>query len=414
MPRVAIAPVLLVTILALAACAEDATSPTDPAASSSVVAAAAAATWTQVAVGGQHTCALASNGGAYCWGYAVWGQIGNGTTPIKLPNPTRVSGNLKFVQITAGLTHTCGVTVDNKAYCWGENIGGQLGDGTTDNRSAPKLVAGGRRYSQIRAGGYHTCAITTAGKAFCWGNGSNGQLGAGAPFQSFVPVAVKGGLTFRRIIAGGLHTCAITTADKAYCWGRGIEGQLGQGTAKSSNKPVAVSGGLSFQSVVPGSDHTCGATTSQQGYCWGGWGTEIYNGQLGNGDANIGRLVPTALSGGRKWRQIIAGHLHTCGVTQTDVPFCWGWNFDGQNGDGHNASTSVPTRVAGNLTFIGVSTGSQEASLFSSNDAEHSCGITGDGRIFCWGSNIYGQLGNGLSLPDQFESLTPVQAQMPS
>jgi alpha-tubulin suppressor-like RCC1 family protein len=410
MPRVEIAPVLLATTLTLAACGEDVTAPTDPTASSSVVAAAAAATWTQVAVGGQHTCALASNGGAYCWGYAVWGQIGNGTAPIKLPNPTRVSGNLKFVQITAGLTHTCAITGDNKAYCWGS--GGLLGSGTDGDRSVPTPIAGSRRFSQIRAGASHTCALTPAGKAFCWGLG--GLLGDGTNTSRSVPVAVKGGLTFRRIVAGGRHTCAVTTGDKAYCWGRGEEGQLGQGTTSGSTKPVAVSGGLSFQFVVAGSDHTCGVTTTGQGYCWGGWGSDLYNGQLGNGDASQGRMVPTAISGGRKWRQIIAGHLHTCGVTQTDVPFCWGLNFDGQNGDGTTVATSVPTRVAGNLKFIGVSTGSQEASFFATEDVKHACGITSDGRIYCWGGNLYGQLGTGLAFPDQSRSLTPVQTLMPT
>ena len=413
MPHLKIAPAfVLAGALSLAAC-NDEMSPTGPSPSTSLTA-AAVATWTQVAVGGQHTCALASNGRAYCWGYAVWGQVGTGSGPNEVPTPTRVAGNLTFIQITAGLTHTCAITAENKAYCWGENAAGSLGDGTTQTRYSPVPVAGTRRFTQIRAGDSHTCAITPAGKAFCWGNGGSGQLGNGIRGFSTTPVAVKGNLTFRRVIAGGLHTCGVTTADKAYCWGFGNEGQLGQGTTDGSTRPVAVSGGLSFQSVVAGGDHTCGVTTSQQAYCWGSWNTDFNQGQIGNGDVSNGRLMPTAVSGGRKWKQVIAGYLHTCGVTQANVAFCWGYNDSGQNGDGSQTSTYVPTKVTGNLTLIGVSTGSQEISIFGSGDPRHTCGITGDGRIYCWGKNTYGQLGNGLSFPDQSHSLTPVLAMMPS
>jgi alpha-tubulin suppressor-like RCC1 family protein len=401
----------LLAVLALAACGDEPTAPTDPSPSPAV--AAAGSVWSQVTVGAQHTCALASNGHAYCWGYAVWGQLGTGTTPINLPRPTRVSGGLQFAQISAGFHHTCAVTTENKAYCWGENIGGVLGDGTTTNRPAPVPVAGGRRFTRIRAGASHTCAMTAAGKAFCWGSNVSGMLGDGTFSSRTTPVAVVGGLEVRRLMVGGLHTCAVTTADKAYCWGRGTEGQLGQGVAKSSPRPVAVTGGLAWQAILPGSDHTCGITTSAKAYCWGTRGTDTYNG-LGIGSDEFGTLVPTAVAGTRRWLQLTAGLLHTCGVTLANVPFCWGFNSSGQNGDGTTAVTAVPTRVAGDLRLVGVATGVQDASHFANAEAEHTCGITADGRIWCWGHNFYGQLGTGLAYPEQFRSLVPVQALMPS
>lgn len=391
----------------------DTTSPTDLPSSPSPSAAATAATWTQVAAGGQHTCALASNGLAYCWGYAVYGAVGSGTSPLYLASPTRVSGGHQFVQITAGLAHSCAVTADGKAYCWGENIGGQLGDGTTTTRLVPVPVAGGRRFTRIRAGGSHTCATTSTGKAYCWGDNGAGQLGDGTNTQRVAPVAVLGGLTFKRVIAGGTHTCAVTTAGKAYCWGRGSEGQLGQGALKGSTKPVAVAGGLRFESVVAGSDHTCGVTTLHRGYCWGAV-TDYNTGQLGNGSFSFGTTVPTPIAGARKWTQVIAGYDHTCGVTEASVAFCWGFDFYGQNGDGDERATAVPTRVLGGIAFIGVSTGSQRPPPFVSDDAIHSCGITGNGRIYCWGSNLVGELGDGLAYPDEANVFTPVETLMPN
>src|SRR3954466_9680024 len=240
MPRLSISPMPVLAALVLAACREDTTAPTDPAAA----VAATAAVWTQITVGGQHTCAIASGARAYCWGYAESGRLGTGTTALSEASPTRVSGGLQFAQISAGTEHTCAVTTAQKAYCWGSDLFRQLGDGSTSSRSAPVPVAGGRLFTQIRAGAWHTCALTPAGKAFCWGGNQYGALGDGTTTTRTTPVAVLGGLTFRRLMVGGLHTCGVTTSDKAYCWGRGAEGQLGTGLQKNNMKPVLVSGGL--------------------------------------------------------------------------------------------------------------------------------------------------------------------------
>jgi alpha-tubulin suppressor-like RCC1 family protein len=409
MPRLSISPMPVLAALVLAACRDDTTEPTDP---MSAVA-ATAAVWTQITVGGQHTCAIASGARAYCWGYAESGRLGTGTTALYQASPTRVSGGLQFAQISAGTEHTCAVTTAQKAYCWGSDLFRQLGNGTTSSRSAPVPVAGGRLFTQIRAGAWHTCALTPAGKAFCWGGNQYGALGDGTTTTRTTPVAVLGGLTFRRLMVGGLHTCGVTTSDKAYCWGRGAEGQLGTGLQKNNMKPVLVSGGLAWKAVLPGTNHTCGITTADKAYCWGSYRTDTFTG-LGTGDNSDGTLAPKAVAGTRTWRQLTAGSLHTCGVTLANIPFCWGLNFTGQNGDGTaNNASGAPTRVAGNLNFTGMATGVERLREFDSPVAQHTCGITSDGRIYCWGDNQYGQLGTGLASPDQFRSLVPVRAKMP-
>jgi alpha-tubulin suppressor-like RCC1 family protein len=413
MPRRAVAAVPLLVALTAVACRNDATAPTDPSPASAVT--AAGAVWTQVTVGARHACALASNGHAYCWGEGEWGQLGTGTSPIELPAPTRVAGGLQFAQISAGTEHTCAVTADGKAYCWGSNGLGELGDGTTTGRISPVPVAGGRRFERIRAGDSFTCGLTPAGKAYCWGENRNGALGDGTTASwRTTPVAVVGGRTFRRLMVGGVHACGVTTADKAYCWGRGVEGQLGQGLRKNSSKPVAVSGGLAWQAVVAGSDHTCGITTAGRAYCWGTVGTDTWSG-LGTGSPEDQRVLPTPVAGTRSWRQLTAGSIHTCGITLANVPFCWGFNFDGQNGDGTTTiATGVPTRVAGDLRLVGVATGVERMQEFRDAEAVHTCGITADGRIWCWGLNEHGQLGTGKTSSQLFRSRVPVQALLPS
>jgi alpha-tubulin suppressor-like RCC1 family protein len=371
----------------------------------------AAAVYTQVVAGGQQSCAIASNGHTYCWGNGP--ALGAGTV-FQSSKPVRVLGNHVFVQISAGTEHTCAVTSDNRAYCWGDNSFGQIGDGTTslNPRFTPVAVAGGHHFRHVRAGGHHTCALDTDNKLFCWGENSRGQLGVGDNVARAVPTRVLGGLTIKQFIAGYQHTCAVTTAAKGYCWGRNQEGQLGTERSSGSLKPAAVTGGLSWKQIVAGSDHTCGiSTVNDRGYCWGGL-SEDYNGQLGTGGF-VGSRVPLAVAGTRHWRQVNAGFLHSCGVTLANAGFCWGFDFWGQNGDGGNAPVvRQPTPVSGNLSFVGIAVGVHQPPPFSTDGfAIHTCGITTDGRVFCWGWNANGQLGNGTS---NNVIRTPVQALPPT
>jgi alpha-tubulin suppressor-like RCC1 family protein len=185
----------------------------------------------------------------YCWGYGGDGQIGDGKT-FQRRTPRAVVGGLRFRQVVPGGTHSgafashsCGVTTDDRAYCWGSNDRGQLGDGTTTTRLKPVVVAGGIRFVGVSPGDDHTCGVTTGSAAYCWGYNYSGQLGDGSPLgdgEHLSPVAVTGGHRFRAVSTGQGHSCGVTTDDRAHCWGADNAGQLGDGTTISSSTPVAV------------------------------------------------------------------------------------------------------------------------------------------------------------------------------
>jgi alpha-tubulin suppressor-like RCC1 family protein len=339
-----------------------------------------------VVTGGSHTCALTNSGAAYCWGSNIRGELGDGTLTNR-PTPVRVTGNLSFVTLAAGSSYTCGVTNVGTTYCWGRNDNGLLGDGTVTDRLAPTLVAGGLSFVSLYAGLSHACGLTGSGAGYCWGFGLNGEIGDGTRNNRSVPTLIAGNLTFRSLAVGSPNTCGLTTSGQAYCWGYNTNGQIGDGTVgnpQSGSNPLtpsAVIGGLTFQSLVVGAFHDCGLTAAGVGYCWGGNG----NGQVGDG-TTTDRVGPTAMVGGLTFSRLAGGLLrYTCGIATSGAAYCWGENNVGQLGDGTSGNSRLnPTAVSGSFTFTSLAIGSG-----------HSCGLTGNGTLYCWGDNGLGQLGDG-------------------
>lgn len=239
----------------------------------------------QVSATTSHTCALAADSSAYCWG-----RLGSETVEPVLA----LAGTFRW--IGTGYDHTCTLGVDSLAYCWGLNSNGVLGN---DTASAAE-VAGGHKFIVLAAGYLHTCGLASDSTAYCWGQGAWGQLGTGDTIDAHIPTAVAGGLKFTSIAAGTYHTCALTTQGIAYCWGRNYEGQLGTTVSANScsnrpcnTAPTAVMGGLSFKQIVTGEIHTCGLlAANSSAYCWG----DNVHGQLGDG-TTIGHTAPTRVVG---------------------------------------------------------------------------------------------------------------------
>ena len=301
----------------------------------------------QVRAGTTHSCGLTTEGKAYCWGQNDLGQLGDGTTPTGHPAPVAVAGDRRFIQILVGFRHTCALTSSGVAFCWGENAHGQLGVGDSTGPQIcggvpcsirPVRVADGHVFRQVRPGGEHTCGLDDQHRYFCWGNNVFGQIGDGTRTTRVKPVAVAGGLQFVQVSAGGMHTCGVTSAHLAYCWGRNATGQLGDGSTTRRVRPTKVGGGLAFGGVSAGTEHSCGVTTTKRAYCWG---SNQFS-QLGDG-TSTDRHLPTEVKGGLFWDSILAGWQPTCGLVPSGKAYCWGGSGVG---DGTGQQRSTPTAVA--------------------------------------------------------------------
>jgi alpha-tubulin suppressor-like RCC1 family protein len=331
--------------------------------------------------GYQHSCGLATDGFVYCWGDNARGQLGNAATSTTTPFRIADTLSLSFASLSAGYQHSCAVTVAGAAYCWGGDNYGELGSGTAAASLTAVAVAGGQSYQRVAAGYFHSCGLTAGGAAYCWGANGYGALGDSTSVTRSTPVAVRGGLVFSAVGTGFYHSCGLVAGGAAYCWGSNDHGQLGNDTTSNSSTPVRVAaGGISFTSLAVGSYHACGLTADGTAYCWGDNG----NGQLGNG-ATTDVRHPVAVSGGLRFASLSAGASYTCGVTTAGDAWCWGYNGYGQLGNGTTAGeTSLPTAVPGGLRFRSVVAG-----------AYHTCGLAVNGTGYCWGNNVTGQLGDG-------------------
>jgi alpha-tubulin suppressor-like RCC1 family protein len=271
--------------------------------------------WSQLAAGNYHSLGLTSTGIAYAWGSNSYGRLGDGTTTSRSSPITVVGGITNWSQLDAGQNHSLGVTSTGIAYAWGRNPTGALGDGTTTNRSSPVTVVGGiTNWINLSAGlgGYHSLGLTSTGIAYAWGQNDNGQLGDGTTTNRSSPVTVVGGITNWSQLAGGGHSLGLTFNGIAYAWGNNNYGQLGTGNTTNTSSPVTVVGGITnWSQLSAGRIHSLGLTSTGLAYAWGNNGF----GRLGDG-TDTARSSPVTVVGGiTNWTQIYANNIHSLGLT---------------------------------------------------------------------------------------------------
>lgn len=338
-------------------------------------------------------------GVVYTWGLNDSGQLGNGTNSNSF-TPTPVTGlGSGVTAISGGGNHSLAV-INGAAYAWGYNGLGQLGNGTTADSNIPVPVAGlSSGVTSVSAGQLHSLAIVNA-SAYGWGRNNSGQLGNGTNIDSNIPVAAIGqaAVGVVRLSAGGAHSLAVTLFGAGnQAWGFNNYGQLGNSSYADSNSPVAVSGlGIVVTSLSAGGLHSL-AVVNGAAYSWG----DNTYGQLGDGTTNGHNIAIAVPALGSSVTSVGAGYYHSLAVKNGSV-FAWGYNGYGELGDGTNNNSSVPVQVGGALTGLIVEQVS--AGVY------FSMALTTDHRLFTWGQNDYGQLGDGTL----FSSNVPVEVFAPS
>ncbi|MCK5322096.1 MAG: hypothetical protein KAJ47_02430, partial [Candidatus Aenigmarchaeota archaeon] len=353
-----------------------------------------------ISAGNHHTCGLLSNGSAMCWGRDSDGQLGDGNDDqADEYSPVFVDIGYIFSSISNGEDHTCGILSNGSVMCWGRDSNGQLGDGNDDqvDEYSPVFVDTEYTFSSISAGQYHTCGILINGSAMCWGWDFFGVLGDGDDDQAdeYSPVFVDTEYTFSSISIGTVQACGVLTNGSAMCWGYDFYGTLGDGDDDQATEysPVFVDTSYTFSSISVMLHHSCGVLTNGSAMCWG----YDSNGQLGDGnDDQADEYTPVFVDTEYTFDSIFAGWYHTCGVLTNGSAMCWGYDGNGELGDGYPSENKYsPVFVDTEYSFSLISAG-----------MDHTCSVMTIGSVLCWGSDNDGQLGDGDD--DEADEYSPV------
>ncbi len=335
---------------------------------------------------------------------------------------------IRFKSITGGQFHTCGLSIEGAAFCWGNDLYGALGAGEAPPipdrcpvqparscSSIPYMVSGGHVFTSLSDRSFHhTCATDSEG-TWCWGEGTHGEIGNGVSGVTVnaVPTKVRSSVTYTATSTGGYHSCGLTTLRAIDCWGTNELGQLGDPTAAEmcprpgspseqvlcATIPRRVASSLAFSKVSGGNSQTCALSEEGIAYCWGYIVGEALNAvpapPCGIHPCNN---APTRVVTELRFTDISAGDVVTCAISTAGRAYCWGDNTEGQLGTGKFAGREPrPVPVNSSSNFVKIYSGSAFA-----------CALDSDGAAFCWGDNQRGQLGDGSTT----NRATPVPVQL--
>ncbi len=299
--------------------------------------------------------------------------LGDGSAE-NMSNALPVPGLTGIQFVALGNQNTCAVTADNGMVCWGDNSFAEFGvdPAVTSQSITPLEIDLPKPVSKIYAYNSNYCAVALDGSVLCWGN------------DVFPPAPVPG-LTsgFVKVAPGNWHSCALNTAGEVYCWGDNDYGQLGVGAGDHA-APVKLYFPGKVVDIASGDRFSCAVQENGSVWCWG----RDTNGQVGADNPGVIEFFPILLNGISSARYIYAGFQHACAITNSDVMYCWGQNNFAQLGAGDFQDSNTP-RLANIKSLHPISADLGNA---------HTCILEQNGKVFCWGSNINGQVGDSAPL----------------
>jgi hypothetical protein len=334
-----------------------------------------------------HTCIRRKDGAVFCWGDNSVGQLGGGEAGATSAKPVRVllpTGE-SIAAITSGERFVCARADSGNVYCWGDNGEGQLGVGTGASdpvlAPAPVRVTAAPAARALGAGGAHACLAAYDDSVYCWGDNGDRQIAAEAADPQPTPFQVPDVTQVVEVAAGDQHSCGILDDSSVWCWGSNAFGQLGRGDEPALDRldlPAPVDGLLAVAAIRLGDQHSCALLNDSSLFCWG---TNVA-GSVGNG-SDDNALAPIRILDGVTAVASSGDAKHTCAARVDETLWCWGSNDSGQLGaePSHLVRSGTPIQVPlSSVKRVGAG-------------AHHSCAVTADGSLWCWGSNHSGQLG---------------------
>jgi len=343
--------------------------------------------WIQVTAGESRSVALKSDGTLWAWGDNSWGKLGDGTlsnrhSPVEIGNMNMAKD---WIRLAGGGGHTVGLMADGTIWTWGSNNYGEVGDGTTIDRHFPMQIGVDQEWVRVTGGKEHTAGLMADGSLWAWGWNTHGQLGDSTTIDRSSPVQIGTDQDWTQVSGGAWYTVALKNDGTVWTWGWNRYGQLGDGTMTDRPSPVQIGSDQDWVQVAAGNDHTLGLKTN--GTLWA-WGWNRY-GQLGDshGDRNYPVIVGT-LGTEQQWIQAAAGNNHTIALKADGTLWAWGWNLKGQVGNGKtNFAQHRPELIGTGRDWTQVAAGN-----------EHSLALKANGSLWAWGSNEFGQLGDGTTI----------------
>jgi len=351
----------------------------------------------QIALGGNHSCALLDDATVKCWGKNEQGQLGDGSSTSSSV-PVGVKGLASVAEVAAGARHTCARLKDGTAACWGWNNDGAVGDGTTSPANAPVAIKGLKNVTQLSLGSAHTCALLADKTVRCFGLNHAGQVGDGTTLARHIPTLVTGLNNVVQIEARGFHTCARLASGAVSCWGSNREGELcdgvtvnvpttGSGPAwvaigRDRSTPANIAGATNVVDLALGGMQTCMRRSDGKIACCG------LNSQHSLGsDTFLRAPTPVVIDSWKGVSKMGLGAGHTCALVSGTVR-CAGASSLKQLGVPMPIGEMSPTplEVPGLGEVVELSVG-----------AFHTCVRLSSGNVRCWGANGDGQLGDGTT-----------------